>query len=1296
MKKQTWFSKIIAIICVITVVTSSMELAILAGGNPATQSTDATYTKLGVEDFFDVQEHTVKYENGTAGDEQKKIGNDYLDGVMIDGIYRLSGNAIIDMGGRWNGFQISRTATDTLRYEIVGSGTYETVTEEKAQCALFDEDVRISVGFSLLNENTQTGKVDVVVVIKIGDTYTDVLTANSLNKSAFQRFVLLYAKDNVSFTGTSITWKATADTPELPIIQNDSEYTPMTFENFGITEDYTVSGTGEGVSGGTGRLGGIMVDGTYRLSGNAIVDIGGRWNGLQISRTATDTMRYELVGTGKYKTVTEEQANCTLFDEDVRIRVGFLFLNENTQAKTADVVAVIKIGDTYTNVLTYKGASTDRYQKYMYLYAVDNANFTGSSLTCRVIKEQEPEPPVIPEDSEYTPMTFENFGITEDYKVAGTGAGVSGGTGTLNGVMIDGTYCLSGNAVIDFGGQWKGFQISRTATDTLRYEIIGSGTYKTVTEEQADCTLFDEDVRIRVGFSFAKEEPNAGTADVTVVIKIGDTYADVLTMEGAIATNFQKYMYLYAVDKGNFTNSSVTCRVIKEEPPLPPVIPDDSEYTIMTSENFGVTRDYKVAGTGAGVSGGTGTLDGMMIDGTYSLSGNAVIDFGGQWKGFQISRTATDTLRYEIIGSGTYKTLTEEQANCTLFDDNVRIRVGFKFANENTQSKTADVTVVIKIGDTYADVLTAEGISTVGFQKYIYLYAVDKGNFTNSSVILRAVEREPIVIPKDSEYTKMTFADFGIRKDYTLSGKSSGISGGTGTLNGIMIDGFYYLSGNTIIDMGGQWKGFQISRTGENTLRYEIVGSGVYKTVTEEQAGCKLFDQDVRLRVGFKFIKENTKNQTADVSVVFKIGDVYADVITAEGISTVGLQKYMYLYAVDNTLFTDSSLTLKATGIDPLVIPKDSEYTKMTFDDFGITGNYKVKGEGTGVSGGTGNLNGIMIDGTYYLSGNAIVDIGGRWKGFQISRAGEDSLRYELVGSGKYVTVTSDDTGCTLFDKDVRIRVGFTFSKVNKKTKTANVSVVVKIGDAYADIMTAEGISTDDFQKYMYLYAVDNENYKNSCVILRGIQEAPDKMDSMEIQYTTPLTFFDFEITNDYTVKDGSSELMAGLGYLDGVVIDGTYHLSGNTIIDFGARWKGLQIQRQGTDRLRYQFLDTNGEGKEYTAYSKDITSEDTGCALFDADVQIKVGFNFVKLNKKKGTADVMIEVNIGPTYRDVFVVKGVSIANLRTMMFLYAVDGNGYTGSKVILRKPYMEPFDIREFGFTENWKVELKLKGR
>ena len=947
MKKQTWFSKVMAIVCAITVITSSMGLQIIASANSTPQSTDATYTKLGVEDFFSKQEHTVQYTNGTAGDEQKKIGTEYLDGVMIDGVYRLSGNAIIDIGGRWNGFQISRTATDTLRYEIVGSGTYETVTEEKAQCALFDEDVRISVGFSLLNENTQTGKVDVVVVVKIGDTYTDVLTANNLNKSAFQRFVLLYAKDNSNFTGTSITWKATTDTPELSIIQNDSQYAPMTFEDFGITEDYTVSGTGEGVSGGTGRLGGIMVDGTYRLSGNAIVDIGGRWNGLQISRTATDTLRYELVGTGKYKTVTVEKAGCALFDEDVRIRVGFLFLNENTQAKTADVVAVIKIGDTYTDVLTYKGASTDRYQKYMYLYAVDNANFTGSSLTCRVIKEQEPEPPVIPEDSEYTPMTFENFGITQDYIVSGTGAGVGGGTGTLDGMMIDGTYCFSGNAIVDIGGRWNGFQISRTATDTLRYEIVGSGTHKTVTEEQAECALFDEEVRIRVGFSFAAENTETQTADVTVVIKIGDTYADVLTMEGASTSNFQKYMYLYAVDNANFTGSSVTLKVAQgSQEPEPPVVPEDSEYTLMTFDNFDVKGDYKVKGEGAGVSAGAGSLNGMMIDGVYHLSGNTIIDMGGQWKGFQISRTGEDTLRYEIVGSGTHKTVTEEQAECALFDEDVRIRVGFKFANENTEKQTANVTVVIKIGDSFADVVTAEGVSTVGFQRY------------------------------------------------------------------------------------------------------------------------------------------------------------------------------------------------------------------------------------------------------------------------------------------------------------------------------------------------------------MYLYAVDNAKYTDSCVILRGIKEAPDEMDGMEISYTTQMTFFDFGVTKDFTIEGGNTELVAGSGSLDGVIIDGTYCLSGNTIIDFGARWKGLQIQRQGTDRLRYQFLDTNEEGKTYTVYSKDVTSEDTGCALFDEDVQMKVGFTFIKENAEAGTADVMIEVNIGSAYRDVFVVNGVKMANLRTMMFLYAADGNGYTGSKLTLRKPYMEPFDFREFGFTENWKVELKLK--
>ena len=140
----------------------------------------------------------------------------------------------------------------------------------------------------------------------------------------------------------------------------------------------------------------------------------------------------------------------------------------------------------------------------------------------------------------------------------------------------------------------------------------------------------------------------------------------------------------------------------------------------------------------------------------------------------------------------------------------------------------------------------------------------------------------------------------------------------------------------------------------------------------------------------------------------------------------------------------------------------------------------------------------------------------------------------------------------------------------------------------------------------------------------------------------------------------------------------------------FGGDWRGLQFQR-GTKGMVYQYLDTDGKGG---IYRKEVTEEDTGCALYDADVDIKVGFNFTNVNEKAGTADVMIEVCIGGKYRDVFTVKGVKTANLNRHILLYSADAtSGFKGSKLILRKPYMEPFNFKEFGFTKNWKKELRL---
>ena len=95
-----------------------------------------------------------------------------------------------------------------------------------------------------------------------------------------------------------------------------------------------------------------------------------------------------------------------------------------------------------------------------------------------------------------------------------------------------------------------------------------------------------------------------------------------------------------------------------------------------------------------------------------------------------------------------------------------------------------------------------------------------------------------------------------------------------------------------------------------------------------------------------------------------------------------------------------------------------------------------------------------------------------------------------------------------------------------------------------------------------------------------------------------------------------------------------------------------------------------------------------------ESDVRIQTGFTFKNVNAKKETADVTIDLTVGD-YRTVFTVKQVRIFNLQRVFFLYARDQYNNEDSVLTLKKPYMEPFDFTEFGFTKNYLKELNLLG-
>lgn len=350
-------------------------------------------------------------------------------------------------------------------------------------------------------------------------------------------------------------------------------------------------------------------------------------------------------------------------------------------------------------------------------------------------------------------------------------------------------------------------------------------------------------------------------------------------------------------------------------------------------------------------------------------------------------------------------------------------------------------------------------------------------------------------------------------------------------------------------------------------------------------------------------------------------------------------------------------------------------HTTLGFLDFGYANDLAIvyggaEGNSKQLLIGTDTMDGVLVEGTYVLTGSPIFDIGHSWGGVQFTRSG-DGLQYQYVDKAAVggVGVIADTTKVVsaemagvenMFGSELDISAGFTFRNANAETSTADVTVEIRIGDYY-DVFTVKGVKTASLRQLIYLYTA----------------AAGDSITLKAKQYTYNeyLSFADFDQPQEYTLsyvdKVAQADFTNGNGDLNGVMLAGRYLLSGTGIIlEYGGRWRGVQLQYDGGG-LSYSYADTGGSG---TKKIKTVTATDVGCELYDNEIYIALGFTFENVDTAAGTADVAVELLIGDTYRDVFVVKNAIIANLNRHVHLYAAKAGD---SITIMESPVALSFD-------------------
>lgn len=549
------------------------------------------------------------------------------------------------------------------------------------------------------------------------------------------------------------------------------------------------------------------------------------------------------------------------------------------------------------------------------------------------------------------------------------------------------------------------------------------------------------------------------------------------------------------------------------------------EYEVIEIGNFWGQESVSLqptAGSGASSRGDklNGTrLDGFMISGNYVFSGFTYIDFGNSGHGLRVIRQGTDTLRFQILDQSpaVYFDVTSEQAGFALFDKELHMKLGFAFLNEGTS--TTDVRIEIQIsstqgpdGYTYRNELSGTGLNPNYFLKYITAYAGDRSPYTGSALTMKSVK-------SDSDYTVLDIEDFSALDEYTVETSSDAgtysfnKSAGEGTLDSVMIDGVYHLSGNPMIYIGARWSGLRISRA-DDKLKFETIDGSATSIleVSAQDAGCALFDTDVRMRVGFTFASKDA--QTTDVDIHIKIGSLYENIITVKDMKTANLQRTIHLWAQAS----GASLTMKTIRPDGLV--------EVTPADLGIADDTYDYNDGLNTSGSAArqqltsltnayttstakmNLLDKVFDADVQFSGTApIISIAGPgdWNGLYFGKNSSgklyiNSTRTAFTSGSKTMELDTTKAGLNSADDKFNLKISIEKVALGKSETEDDVKYGIWINNKLYDgkyIYTKNNAS--EIGAYAFIYC---STAGGSVTISTPEQQRPDN--------TTPYILEDF------------------------------------------------------------------------------------------------------------------------------------------------------------------------------------------
>lgn len=1048
MKRKSRFSKILAVVCAISLVANSSMIQSFAGTEDNDEFLELTFNDFGMKGIYDgTDEIPLSLSGNAAGvntmdnvafsgkvtfqDTSETIATAVYDSVRIGGL---------DAAGSWLGLTIFYDGTNLVLQDYTSGGPVDMCTVTEAQAGQLTDtplDIRLTCRYENVNDAHITFSVG-------GTTYYDDIRPAIADKLGAWMAVTSYVR---AITVESVYAEDTTEYDEKTL----SDFAPLSSGTIGESVAADPSG-----SAGEGTLENIAIDGIYHMSASGnMIFFGGAWTGLYMQSNAGQLLfRYMSNGVDKQLgAVTAADAGLTsLTGTDLRVRISFAFSNKTET--TADLRIGVKLGNRYQTYYNIQNANLSVFQKTVMLYAP-----AGMPMTYRSV--------VIGEEAQYDVKTLSDFAPLEDgtigESVAADPSG-SAGAGTLENIAVDAIYDFSDSGnMIFFGGAYKGFYLQSHLGDILCRCMDGGVDRElgkiTASDVEVD-SLTEPGLRIRVAFLFT--EKTETTADVQVEVKVGDNYTTYFAIEDMNQTSLQKVVMLYAAAGNPLSYESIA----KE-----PVV-----FTELTLDTYGLSGLYdgtdetpiSIAGQAITIS----NLDKVAISGKITFQETdeetphpeydslriGGLSSGGSWLALTLFYDGTNLVLRDYTSGAPVDlcTITAEQAG-TLTDTPLDIRFTCQYVGVND----AQITFSIGATEYYNGTLTnvADKLGTWAAVTS-YVRAVTLGELPGD-------DDEDIEVPEEivkPALRKVTLKQLGITEavykynnnDLLVSANSSQSLMNTVFATKITFSNHPNLR---LMYAGGPsaWHGINFSTYENGNILIHAGATEFAETywLTPEIAGTDLIGKEIELKIE---LFESADDVILGVYINGELydGDYFRLSATAEDATGVAdnLGTYIGFYSGNE----EGSITLGVPEPMPLV---DTSFTKLTFDSYGLeSGTYGYNNNDLAVSGKikSDSLDRVVFSDTVQFSreAGATLRIGGKpsaWHGLILSNT-EDGKLMLNEAEGKIPTIYFDPAtaGTELTGKDIKLTLSFEYVDSDEDGNKDDVKLGVWFnGKAYGD-----------------------------------------------------------------------------------------------------------------------------------------------------------------------------------------------------------------------------------------------------